>query len=616
MASREQLTAWLEAARADTPLTRTRVVRPSPTRPWVASRNVVVCLEGDTCVAGRPVTLRVGLTRDFPDVLPYVQLVAAEDEVTERFLGHIEWDQNICFTATREVALDPQRPVELILRSLEAATTTLQSSLLAVNNDEVLREFASYWAQALPPQNALPILFAHFTPDNRLRTVLAWQSEDYRLVDAQGKVMPNNTKQPTEALTVIAVAEDPEAPQAYRQGGSHRFLKPSRNALYLPLQPGDDLVPPRPDRLWSAGDLRRIVRANLAAPDLELLEQLLAGRNPRRDLIILGVPRPGHPGVGRYALVAVIISRMKGGAKQPHLLTEQGITDGVRVDMQMVRRADRAFVMRRGGSDDTLSSKKVLLLGVGSLGGHAATMLASAGVGHLTLIDDDVLSLDNAFRHVLGRLFVGKNKVDGMAVLLRERFPYLRVEPISGRANLVLKQRRVRLEDFDLIFDATASTTNHLTLADLLSGQRIHPPLLLSWLEPLGLGGHVVTSFASQPGCPRCLYSDPDIPLTNAASFAAASQEFGQDAIGCGSYYTSFSDLDAIRTAELAARTAIDVLKGKTQESLVFSWRGDPAAFLEAGHRLSPRFTKISDGLLSRGLPYSRHDCPNCRRDA
>lgn len=616
MASREQLTAWLEAARADTTLTNTRVRRQNAAQQWAASRGVVAYLEGDTRVAGRPMTLRVGLTRDFPDVLPFVQLAAAEGEFTGRFLGHVEGDQNICFTATREVALDPRRPVELILRSLEAATTTLQSSLLAANNDDILREFASYWAQAVPQQNALPVLFAHFTPDDRLRTVLAWQSGDHRRVDAHGKVAPNKVERRTEALTIIAVADDPETPGTYRQGGSYRFLEPSRDALYLPLQPGNDLVPPRPGRPWHAADLKRIVRSNLAAPDLELLERMLAGRNPRRDLLILGIPRPGHTGIGRYALVAVTISRMKGAAKQLHLLTQQGVTDGVRVDMQMVRRVDRAFVMRRGGSDDRLSSKKVLLLGVGSLGGHVATLLASAGTGHLTLVDDDVLSLDNAFRHVLGRLFVGSSKVDGMAVLLRERFPYLRVEPVAGQTNQVLKRRRVRLEDFDLILDATASTTNHLTLADLLSGAKTHPPLLLSWLEPLGLGGHVVTSFASQPGCPRCLYSDPNIPLTNAASFATAGQEFGQDAIGCGSYYTAFSDLDSVRTAELAARTAVDVLKGKTRESLAFSWRGDPAAFLAEGHRLSPRFTKISDGLLSRGLPYSRRDCPNCRGNA
>ena len=567
-------------------------------------------------MAGRLVTLRVGLTRDFPDVLPYVQLAAAEDEVTGRFLGHVEWDQNICFTATREVALDPNRPVDLILESLEAAIVTLHSSLLATNNDDILREFASYWAQALPGQDALPILFAYFTPDDRLRTVLAWQREDHRYVDAHGKIAPNNVERRTETLTVIAVADDPEAPKAYRQGGSYRFLDPSRNALYLPLQAGKDLIPPRPGRLWSAADLKRIVRANLIASDLALLERVLTGRNLRRDLIILGIPRPGYTGIGRYALVAVAISRMKGAGKQSHLLTQDSGTDGVRIDMQMVRRADRAFIMRRGGGDDTLSSKKVLLLGVGALGGHTATMLASAGIGHLTLVDDDTLSLDNAFRHVLGRMFVGKNKVDGMAVLLRERFPYLRVEPIVGRANQVLKQRRVRLEDFDLILDATASTTNHLTLADFLSKQITHPPLLLSWLEPLGLGGHVVACFALQPGCPRCLYSDPNIPLTNAASFAAAGQEFGQDAIGCGSYYTAFSDLDAVRTAELAVRTSVNVLKRRSHENLAFSWRGDPAAFLKAGHRLAPRFTKISDGLLSGGLPFSRRDCPNCGENA
>lgn len=614
MSSTDQLITWLETAGADTTLTNIRVRRLNASLLWANSRGIVAYLEGDTQVAGHPVSLRVGLTHSFPDVLPFVQVASAEDEVLARFLAHVEGDQNICFTATREVALDPRRPVELILKSLEAATTTLQSSLLATSNDDTLREFASYWAQAIPHQDALPTLNAYFTPDNRLRTVMAWQSEDHRLVDAHGKIAPNKLKSRTEYLTIVAVADNPEAPGDFQQVGSHRFLNPSRNALYLPLQPGNDLVPPKPGSPWSATGLKRIVRSNLATPDLEQLDQILAERNPRRDLVVLGVPRPGHTGVGRYALVAVAITRMKGGAKQPHLLTRQGPVNGVQVSMQRVRRVDRAFVMQRGGSDDALSSKRVLLLGVGSLGGHVATMLASAGVGYMTLVDDDVLRLDNAFRHVLGRLFLGKNKVDGMAILLKERFPYLKVKPVVGRTGQVLKRRQIRTEKFDLIIDATGSSTHHLTLGDYLSDQRTHPPLLLTWLEPLGIGGHVVTNFDTQPGCARCLYSDPKVPLTNVASFAAAGQELGQDAIGCGSYYTSFSDLDSIRTAELTARKAINVLKGEVLENLVFSWRGDPSAFLRSGHQLSPRFTSIKDGILSSGLPYRRRDCVNCQK--
>ena len=612
LASTEQLTAWLESAGTAKTLSNVRVRRSVAALVWAMSRGIVVCLEGDVQVAGHSLSIRVGLTNDFPEVLPFVQLAGADDGVLERFLAHVEGDQNICYVATREVALDPRQPVGLILKALETAIETLRTSLVAPDNTEILQEFANYWSQAIPPQSILPTLQAYFSPDDRLRTLRAWQSKDCRSVDGEGKVLPNKSKTRAGELEIIAVADDPEAPEAF-QRGSQRFLTPSRDALYLPLQPGQSLVPPKPGTPWDAADLKRIVRSNLTAPDLEHLEQILVEHNPRRDLIVLGIPRPGYTGIGRYALVAVTLFRAKGITKQSHVLTRQSRSESTQLRMQLVQRADQAFVMRRGGSDTSLSSKRVLLLGVGSLGGHLAVMLASAGIGNLTLVDYDKLSLDNAYRHVLGRLSVGKQKAKGMANLLRNRFPYIKVEPIVERTGRALKRRQVRLEDFDLIVDATGSSTHHLVLADLISEQKSHPPLLLTWLEPLGLGGHVATCFSAQPGCPRCLYSDPQLPLTNVTSFAAAGQELGQDAVGCGSYYTSFADLDSIRTAELTARKAINVLKKKLQENLVFSWRGDPFTFLAEEYELSLRFLKLKDNSLSSGVPYRSRDCANCK---
>ena len=450
LTSTDQLTAWLESAGTATTLLNVRVRRSGASLVWARSRGIVVYLEGDVQVAGHSLSIRVGLTNDFPEVLPFVQLAGADDGVLERFLAHVEGDQNICYLATREVALDPRQPVGLILKALETAIETLRTSLVTPDNTEILQEFANYWSQAIPPQSTLPTLQAYFSPDDCLRTLRAWQSKNYGPVDGEGKALPNKSKARVGDLEIVAVADDPEAPEAF-QRGSQRFLTPSRDVLYLPLQLGQSLIPPKPGAPWDAADLKRIVRSNLAAPDLERLEQILAEHNPRRDLIVLGIPRPGYTGLGRYALVAVTLSRAKGTTKQPHLLTRQSHPESTQLRMQLVQRVDRAFMMRRGGSDTSLSSKKVLLLGVGSLGGHLAVMLASAGIGNLTLVDYDKLSLDNAYRHVLGRLSVGKQKAEGMALLLRNRFPYIKVKPIVERTSRALKRRQARLEDFDLI---------------------------------------------------------------------------------------------------------------------------------------------------------------------
>lgn len=54
-----------------------------------------------------------------------------------------------------------------------------------------------------------------------------------------------------------------------------------------------------------------------------------------------------------------------------------------------------------GAGQQTLKSARVAVVGAGGLGSPVLTYLAAAGVGHLTVIDDDVVSLSNLQRQTL-----------------------------------------------------------------------------------------------------------------------------------------------------------------------------------------------------------------------
>ncbi|MEV0352206.1 ThiF family adenylyltransferase [Nonomuraea sp. NPDC050680] len=61
-----------------------------------------------------------------------------------------------------------------------------------------------------------------------------------------------------------------------------------------------------------------------------------------------------------------------------------------------------------------LASVTAMVVGVGSIGGAAATALAGYGLGRLLLVDPDRLLWHNLVRHVLPRRYIGKFKVDAL----------------------------------------------------------------------------------------------------------------------------------------------------------------------------------------------------------
>lgn len=80
-----------------------------------------------------------------------------------------------------------------------------------------------------------------------------------------------------------------------------------------------------------------------------------------------------------------------------------------------------------------------LIIGAGGLGSPAALLLGSAGIGHLTLVDDDVVDLTNLQRqiaHTTAR--VGEPKVTSAAAAVHAINPGVAITCIQERADAAL----------------------------------------------------------------------------------------------------------------------------------------------------------------------------------
>ncbi len=208
-----------------------------------------------------------------------------------------------------------------------------------------------------------------------------------------------------------------------------------------------------------------------------------------------------------------------------------------------------------------LDTKRVGVVGCGSLGSKVATTLARTGVGHFVLLDDDVLDPDNLVRNDLDWRGVGHHKVAALSHRLEQVLPTVKVachtrqlggQESGSSAATDLK----RLAECDLIIDATANPV----AANILSGFVQERGISVVWAEVFagGIGGMIARC---RPG------KDPAMPLMRraienwfadrgATPSGAARPYEGVTATGA----MIAGDADVSVIAAHASRMALDVL--------------------------------------------------------
>ncbi len=124
-------------------------------------------------------------------------------------------------------------------------------------------------------------------------------------------------------------------------------------------------------------------------------------------------------------------------------------------DAQLMRYARHILLDEYGiEAQEKISAAKVLIVGAGGLGSPAAYYLAAAGVGHLTLVDDDEVDLSNLQRQILHTSDrVGVNKALSGQTTLQALNPLVQIEPLAQRLSDADLDRL--MPQHDLVLDCT-----------------------------------------------------------------------------------------------------------------------------------------------------------------
>ena len=154
-----------------------------------------------------------------------------------------------------------------------------------------------------------------------------------------------------------------------------------------------------------------------------------------------------------------------------------------------------------------LRNAKVLIVGVGGLGAPVALYLASAGVGHLYLVDDDRVELSNLQRQIIfTQQQLKQTKVSAAKSSLAQLNPHINVTAIAERLTLDSNSHQITdmLADVDVIIDCTDNMPTRQTINKICVNHKI--PLIIG--AGIRLEGQLISFNAQQAdsACYHCLY--------------------------------------------------------------------------------------------------------------
>jgi len=113
-----------------------------------------------------------------------------------------------------------------------------------------------------------------------------------------------------------------------------------------------------------------------------------------------------------------------------------------------------------------LKSANVAVFGVGGVGGYAVEALARAGVGSITLVDSDKVSVSNLNRQIIATVSnIGLYKTDAM----RERIKDINPECLVTTHNVFYSEENANsftLQNYDYVIDCIDSVRSKLHLIE------------------------------------------------------------------------------------------------------------------------------------------------------
>ncbi|MGL5838993.1 MAG: HesA/MoeB/ThiF family protein [Sphingorhabdus sp.] len=179
-------------------------------------------------------------------------------------------------------------------------------------------------------------------------------------------------------------------------------------------------------------------------------------------------------------------------------------------DHQLDRYARHIVLRDIGGPGQAkLLESHVLLIGAGGIGCPAIQYLAAAGVGTISVVDDDVVSLSNLQRQVLyDEAQIGRPKVEAAQAAATKLNPDVKFNAVKER--ITASTSTGLLNNVDVVIDGSDTFATRLIVNDLCLA--VHVPLVSAAIGQFHGQIGTFTGWEADAPCYRCFVGDAHDP--------------------------------------------------------------------------------------------------------
>ena len=504
------------------------------------------------------------------------------------FIPHVDTNGKLCLFDLEGSLIDADFE-GIINQCIDRAIDIITKGLNGSNKEDFINEFSLYWCQ-LPNTLKLKCIIPSDNSTQRIKFVEKGTE--------RSKVKNNSSYGKQKDKITLFAATDLSHFESWGEKGTYK------NGLYVFIQTNNYIYPPDGRKSLEIDYVNNLLK--LAASKQYSSAVAKTGND---KMVVFQIKQPNGTSnfFGVYLKNADFI--------ETEGIYQVALTATLKVFPLDVHRIDKPYLISRTSEIYSTATRKCLLIGCGSIGGYLTNELVKADFEDITLVDKDIITEENIYRHFLGIEYIGCYKTYALASHFKKNIPYSNIKSFECSIQDSFQDGSIDFNEYDLVISATGNPNVNRWLNTIVLNNCIQTPFIYVWNEPLDIGCHAAVIQSSRKGCYECFFKRRGLmnELYDSTAYCAPGQKIARSLTGCGGSFIPYSSTVSLKSTALCMDLINRVLENKTCENMLVSMKGDGYYFEKANLTVSDIYiNQNNDKAIISGTTFQSDDCALC----